>query len=93
MTSGLVLNEFNLDLSPPGLLVGLGLVVIVVVVLAALAGVGVIDEGVFGGFVAGPLVGHGGGRSVSGLGHVWGAGVAVDGREERGRIWRVDLAA
>ena len=76
MTSGLVLDEFNLDLSPACLLVALGLFVVVIVVLAALAGVGVVDEGVLGGrvFVTGALVGHVGGRDVCGLGHVVGGG-------------------
>lgn len=75
MTSRLVLDEFNLDLSPSGLLVGFGLVIVVVVVLARLAGVGVVDEAVVcgdGGVVevaAGALGGHGGGRCVGGLRH------------------------
>ena len=71
MTSGLVLNEFNLDLSPSGFLVALGLVVLVIVVLAAVAGVGVVDERV--------VVGRGGVEVVAGAlgGHVWGGNVCV----------------
>lgn len=95
MTSGLVLDEFNLDLSPSGLLVGFGLVIVVVVVLARLAGVGVVDEAVVCGdggvveVVAGALGGHGGGRGVGGLRHgLLGEVVAlgVEGRIGRG-VW------
>ena len=70
MTSGFVLYEFNLDLSPTGLLVCLGLVVVVIVLDCAVVGVGVCDELFLGGGVvmAGTLVGHGG--RVDGLGHV-----------------------
>lgn len=46
VTSGLVLNEFDLDLASAGLLVGLWLLVVVIVVCAALASVVVLDEGV-----------------------------------------------
>ena len=74
MTSGLVLDEFNLDLSPSGLLVGFGLVLVVLVVLAVVARVGVVDEGIVVGgsgveVVTGALVGHVGGRDVGRLGH------------------------
>ena len=44
MTSGLVLDELDLNLSPASLLVGLGLLVVVVIVGADLAGVVVLDE-------------------------------------------------
>jgi hypothetical protein len=47
MTSRLVLDKFNLDLSAPSLLVGLGLAVLLLIVLAgAVDGVVVVDEGV-----------------------------------------------
>ena len=47
MTSGLVLNEFDLDLAPAGLLVGLWLVFVVVIVCAGLASFMVLDKGIF----------------------------------------------
>lgn len=76
MTSGLVLDELDLDLPATCLLVRLGLVLIVVVVLAAVGGVGVVDEAVVVGdgglveFVTGALVGHVWGRDVGGHGLV-----------------------
>ena len=47
VTSGLVLNEFDLDLAPAGLLVGLWLVFVVVIVCAGLASFMVLDKGIF----------------------------------------------
>lgn len=93
MTSGLVLNEFNLDLSPSGLLVGFGLILVVILVLAAVARVGVVDEGVVMSsssveVVAGAFVGHVWGRDVGGLGHgLLGVGLRGSGRVLR-RIGR-----
>lgn len=47
VTSGLVLNEFDLDLAPAGLLVGLWLVFVFVIVCAGLASFVVLDKGIF----------------------------------------------
>ncbi len=71
MTSGLVLDELDLDLPATCLLFRLGLVIVVVVVLAALGSVGVVDEAVVVGdggveFVTGALVGHIWRRDVGG---------------------------
>lgn len=46
MSSGLVLDEFNLDFTSPGLLVGFRLFIVVVVVGATLAGICICDEGI-----------------------------------------------
>ena len=46
MTSRLVLDKFNLDLSATSLLVGLGLVLLLIVLAGAVDGVVIVDEGV-----------------------------------------------
>ena len=95
MSAGLVLDEFNLDLSPASLLVALGLLVIIVVVCARLGRVVVGDEGIVGGRVVGAVgvveaalvacealcsrVGHGGERKGE---------EGADGqRTAGGRVW------
>ena len=76
MASGLVLDELDLNLSSAGLLVGLGLLLIVVLVGAAVGGVMVLDERVIardglGGRVDGvePLAFVGGRRGGGGVRH------------------------
>lgn len=96
MTSGLVLDEFNLDLSPSGLLV-LGSVLVVLFVLAAVGGIWIVDEAIVIGdggvvyFVTDALVGHVWGRDVGGLGHGLGRDVGGNGWRELLRIRRGNL--
>lgn len=49
MTSGLVLNELDLDLSPSGFLVGLGLILFFIVVCTAVARFVVLNETIVAG--------------------------------------------
>lgn len=85
MSAGLVLDEFNLDLAPAGLLVALGLLVILVVVSARLSRVVVGDERVFGRRVVG-AVGVVEAAFVAGealWGRVWHGGEREEGRGGR----------